>query len=135
MKIRRTVHVKQGPIDVAPLVDVVLLLLVFFILSSSFVLQPGIHVNPPRSVHDAGVRDSRYVITVTADVPPLIFFNDKQMNLAELKTRLTELAEAKGDVNVVLRADQEVKHGTVVRIMNYAIQAGLPILVATQVEE
>lgn len=135
MKIRRTVYLKRGPIDVAPLVDVVLLLLVFFILSSSFVLQPGIHVNPPRSTNDSGVRDSRYIITVTADIPPLIFFNDKQMDFAELRTRLNELAETKGDVSLVLRADESVKHGTVVRIINYAYQVRLPILIATQVDQ
>ncbi|MEM9398873.1 MAG: biopolymer transporter ExbD [Verrucomicrobiota bacterium] len=135
MRLRSNLEVRRGPIDLAPLVDVVLLLLVFFILSSSFVLQPGIQVNPPGSIQEAGVRDSRYIITVTSDLPPLIFFNDKQLDMMQLEKRLRELADDKSDVTVVLRADRDVSHGVVVEIMNHAIKVGLPMLLATQVEK
>ena len=46
MKVRTSARVLRGPLDVAPLVDVILLLLIFFLLTSSFVFQPGIVVDP-----------------------------------------------------------------------------------------
>jgi biopolymer transport protein ExbD len=68
VKLRRTIRPLPRVIDMTALIDVVLLLLIFFMLSSSFVLQPGIEVNPPRGFH-SGVRDSRHIVTVLAQEP------------------------------------------------------------------
>ena len=58
----------RGLVDVVPIVTVVLLLLLFFILSSSFVLQPGIKVDPPHSAFAVGMPTSRLIVAVT--LPP-----------------------------------------------------------------
>lgn len=134
MKIRRNIKPMGGPLDVAPLVDVVFLLLIFFVLSSSFVLQPGIQVTPPRRSAETGIRDSRYIITVSQDEPPLIYFRNLRVSLDELEMHLAELAKERGEVTVVLRADSGARHGTVVQIMDKVIRAGLPLLIATQPE-
>lgn len=134
MKVKRTIRPIRGPIDVAPLVDVVLLLLVFFVLNSSFVLQPGIQVTPPKSVFDRGVRDSRYIVTITANDPPIYFFNDQKMEVENLGERFEQLANDEGDVTVVIRADEAVSHGVVVEVMQSAVQQGLPVVLATQLE-
>jgi biopolymer transport protein ExbD len=132
MKLRRTVRSLNGPIDVTPLIDVVLLLIIFFMLSSSFVLQPGIKVDPPKGRVNTGVTDSRYVINVTAQQPPLIFLNDQLTSLDRLKDVLIEIAREETEVTVILRVDQAVSHGFVTEIMNKALEAGVSVLIATQ---
>ncbi|MEM6822756.1 MAG: biopolymer transporter ExbD [Verrucomicrobiota bacterium] len=131
MKIRRSTKPLTGPLDVTAMIDVVLLLLVFFMLNSSFVLQPGIQVNPPRGF-DAGVRDSRYVINITAQQPPKIFFNDQLVSMDKLSKQLGRLGRRTDDTQIIIRADQEVSHGTVIEILNLAIRSGLSVIIATQ---
>ena len=86
MKVRTSVRILRGPLDMAPLVDVILLLLIFFLLTSSFVFQPGIVVDPPTPGQSkGGVNDTRYVITATAGLTPQIFFNDRATDLVQLR--------------------------------------------------
>ena len=72
----------KGPIDVVPLVNVVLLFILFFIIQSSFVIQPGIIVNLPTSSFTAGVPYGAMVVTISQE--GLVFFNDEQTALEEL---------------------------------------------------
>src|SRR5271165_7110656 len=93
----------RGTIDLAPIVTVVLLLLCFFLLSSSFVLQPGIKVEPPRSAFSVGTPASRLIVAVTlppqqwdADGKPIkrepiLYFNDQIVTLDGLRTDLEKL--------------------------------------------
>ncbi|NJK92000.1 MAG: hypothetical protein HC904_09350 [Blastochloris sp.] len=101
-------------------------------ISSSFVLQPGIKVNPPRGLNNSGISDSRYIINVTAQEPPLIFLNDQRLSLEALSAELQTLARKDAESTVILRADQEVPHGFVTEIMNRALEAGVSVLIATQ---
>jgi len=134
VKLRRSIQPLRGVIDMTALIDVVLLLLIFFMLSSSFVMQPGIQVEPPRGFH-SGVRDSRHIVTILAQEPPLIFFNDRKVARKRLESELQVLARRGEDVNLIIRADRAVSHGTVVEIMNTAIQAGLSVVIATKPDE
>lgn len=134
MKLRRTVKPLRGPIDLAPLIDVVLLLMIFFILSSSFVLQPGIKIQLPRMMTgiNRGITDGGYILAVTAGDPPHVFFNDQVATLEKLPAQFREVASKSEGATVVLKADEGVPNGTVVQIMNQALQAGLNLIIATQ---
>ncbi|MDZ4787903.1 MAG: biopolymer transporter ExbD [Blastochloris sp.] len=132
MKLRRHIHTLRGPIDVTPLIDVVLLLLIFFMLSSTFVLQPGIKVNPPKGLNNTGVSDSRHIINITAQKPPVVFLNDQITSLDQLSKDLNVISKKDVDVTVILRADQDVPHGFVTQIMNIALETGVSVLIATQ---
>ncbi|MEM6883650.1 MAG: biopolymer transporter ExbD [Verrucomicrobiota bacterium] len=131
MKVRRSTRSIQGQLDVTAMIDVVLLLLIFFMLNSHFVLQPGVEVNPPRGLAE-GVRDSRFVINVTAQEPPRIFFNDQLVTLEKLEGQLNRMGRRSADVQIIIRADSAVPHGTVTEIMNTALRAGLSVVIATQ---
>ena len=61
---RHPFHLHEALVDLAPVVNVVLLLICFFLLSSSFVLQPGIKVDPPRSVIAVGTPASNLICAV-----------------------------------------------------------------------
>jgi biopolymer transport protein ExbD len=132
MKLRRSIKPISGPSDMTPLINVVLLLLVFFLLSSSFVIQPGIKVNPPTATIDSGIRDTRYVVTVTAQDPPLLFFNNQIISVEGLEAELKQLAARQPNAKVVLRADQGVPYGTIMDIKSRMLSAGVEVFEATQ---
>ena len=124
----------SGRIDAAPMVDVVFLLLIFFILSSPFVLQPGIKVDLPLSEVQSPGPFQGLVVTVTRN--NAIFFNSELTSLEGLERSLREAASrGTGPSELVIKADKQVPHGTVVEIMSMAIEAGIPsINIATRPE-
>lgn len=129
-------HVKVGKgfIDAAPMVDVVFLLLIFFILSSPFVLQPGIKVVlPPSDVKTPGAFQG-LVVTVTRS--DMLFFNEQRTSMAGLQKSLQAVAkQGTAPQELVIKADKQVSHGTVVQIMSLAMQAGISsINIATRPE-
>ncbi len=66
--LQRRVQPLRGLVDVAPVLNVILLLLCFFLLSSSFIMQPGIKVDLPRSAYAEGSPASRLIVAVHARV-------------------------------------------------------------------
>lgn len=133
MKLRSTVTLSNSPIDIAPLVDVVLLLLIFFMLTSSFVFQPGIKIDPPTGTGTGGV-STRYIVAVSSQTPPSIFFNDQLTSMEHLRQQLRSIAGKEANASIVLKADRAVPHGTITEILNLAISSGLSVVVATQPE-
>ena len=135
MIFRTRLEVANGRIEAAPMVDVVFLLLIFFILSSSFVLQPGIEVElPPSQVKTMGAFQG-LVVTVTSE--DVLFFNEepiKEINDLPQKLKDTR-AQPRRNQQLVIKADRQASHGTVVEIMSMAIEAGITsINIATRPE-
>ena len=129
-------HIKpsRGIVDAAPMVDVVFLLLIFFILSSSFVMQPGIKVVlPPSEVKTPGEFQGMVVTVTRAEA---IYFNNELTSMGELQSFLAEaVAQGNSPQELVIKADEQVPHGMVVKIMTLAIEAGIPsINIATRPE-
>lgn len=67
MRLRRNLEIVQGKIELTPLVDVIFLLLIFFMLSRSFILQPGLRVQPPRSLLGQGFQTNHLMMTIVMD--------------------------------------------------------------------
>lgn len=97
------------PVDIAPLIDMVFLLLLFFMLSSSFVTPQGIKVTLPEAGSSKSSPASQLTISVTKD--HLIYLNDELVTLEELESRLDQ---SDATVPVVIRAD---KHAYVDRLI------------------
>jgi biopolymer transport protein ExbD len=89
------------PVDIAPLIDVVFLQLIYFMLTSSFVLHPGIRVTLPKAVTSQRLSASNLVITLTKD--HVIYWEDQVVTFKELRDKLTR---AGGDKPVLIRADR-----------------------------
>ena len=99
-------HRRQRPfeavaVDIAPLIDMVFQLLIFFMLTSSFILQPGIRVVLPKAQTSQTIAASNLVITLTKD--HLVYWDDEVVTLKELRVRLTR---AGGQKPVLIRADR-----------------------------
>src|ERR1044071_4315710 len=84
MKLARTGQISFGWLFVFPLLDVVFLLIFFFLLSSNFVLQPGIAVTVPFSRFTLGPQPNQQIISITGGPNPAIYLRDQKVTLDEL---------------------------------------------------
>jgi len=111
-------------IDVTPMIDVVFQLLLFFMVSTTFISSPGIEVQLPRASNQVVMSEDRDVrVWVTTD--GAVYVDDDPVDLAGLRTRLRRSAERDPDTLVVIKADAGVPHGRVVTVMDIARQEGL----------
>lgn len=109
-------------IDLAPMTDMVFQVLLFFILSSSFIVEPGIKVNLPKSQTSEIQVQQKLMITV--DKNQQIFIENKVVPLENLEEKIKLLLPYYSEKLVIIRADKSVPHGLVVKIMDIAKLAG-----------
>ena len=115
----------------AGLADIVLLLLIFFLLTSNFIPQFGIQVNLPQADTSAPTETNRVTVAITKDGT---YYVDGQRTPSE--GLLEAMTEAKGTKTaLVLRADEESMLGLSVRVMAIAKALDLSILVASERED
>jgi len=121
-------------INITPLVDVVLVLLVIFMLTAP-VLQSGIQVNVPKTKTVREITEQRTVLTINKDSE--VFLNDKPVNLNDLPNLLrTQASDTTKQQVIYLRADQSVSFGTFATLMDAVKQAGITnISIVTQPAE
>lgn len=124
--------VRSALLDVPSLVNVALLLLMFFVAQSHFVLQPGIAVSLPAAPMTGGARYGSLVVTLTQE--GLILFNDERTTFDGLADDLKRQARAQPDSALVIEADSRVRHGDLVRVYNLATAAGIrQVVLATRI--
>lgn len=121
MKFKRHEELAKGRIDLAPLVDVVFLLIIFFMLTSSFVRLPGITVKLPKAVTSEALEERNVIITITSDGE--IFFNEEAITLEELAPELVEAA--KTERPILIKADQKSSLGSVVGVWDLCRKSGI----------
>ena len=113
----------MSDINVTPLVDVMLVLVVIFIITAPL-LASTIRLDLPKTDAARAVDTPRFV-TLVVDRSGQAFLNDKPVVLQELARQLTQTASRNPDTEVQLRADEAVPYGKVVEVMGVAQKAGL----------
>jgi biopolymer transport protein ExbD/biopolymer transport protein TolR len=109
-------------INVTPLVDVVLVLLVIFMITAP-VLQSGIEVNVPKTRTVREITEQRLVVTIDHDQK--IFLGDQPINIHELAQKLQQSGSDPAHQIIYLRADQTVPFGAFANVMDAVKQAGI----------
>ena len=113
-------------LDAAPLVNVVFLLLLFFVLNSQFVMQRGVSVD--LASIDIPMTGSFQSLVVTVARDDMVFFNDQQVPVDMLEQTLREAVQQGRGRELIIRADKQVAQGTVMEIMGAAVRAGIPVV-------
>lgn len=113
----------MSEINVTPMVDVMLVLLVIFILTAPL-MASSIKLDLPKT-DAAKASEAPKFVTLVIDKSGQIFFNEQPIVLDALKTTLTQTAVKNPDTEVQLRADTAVPYGKVVEVMGTAQKAGL----------
>ncbi|MDF3128903.1 biopolymer transporter ExbD [Kiritimatiellaeota bacterium B1221] len=118
-------------IEPAAMVDVVLLVLMFFMISSSYVTRPGVEISLPVSDRSVGIQMNAMVVTLTRN--GLVFFNDQRTNLDDLPAALERARIENPDLPLVIEADESVTVSTQMKVVGQANRAGiLDIALATR---
>jgi biopolymer transport protein ExbD/biopolymer transport protein TolR len=120
-------------INITPLVDVVLVLLVIFMLTAP-VMQSGIQVNVPKTKTVREITQQRTVLTINKDQE--VFLNDKPVNLNDLPSILRAQNTDTTNQVIYLRADEKVPFGAFATVMDAVKQAGITnVSIVTQPAE
>ena len=109
-------------INVVPLVDVVLVLLIIFMVTAPLMYR-GIDVDLPRSSVNTITPEERVVLTVARD--RAVYLNKERVARVMLDETLAKVARSQPDVTLYLRADRDVPYGAVVEVMDAIKQAGI----------
>ncbi len=115
-------------INIASLVDVLFLLLIFFMVTSAFVEQPNIKLELPTTRHSELNKMDRTVLTIARDGQ--LFLQEKRVDKINLEKELRRVILDTGDDVLVLKADKMVPYGDVVSVMDGARGAGFKKVVA-----
>ncbi len=103
--------------------DASLLALAFFLAVSPFVLQPGININLPTSPFTGGARFDAMVLSITRG--GWFYFNDQRLDSVRLADALKASAARNPGAPLIIEADRDVIHGSVVEAWNAALEAGI----------
>jgi biopolymer transport protein TolR len=118
----RRIGTSLAEINIIPLVDVVLVLLLIFMLTAPMMYR-GIDVNLPRAAARPTAVEERMILTVTKD--RTLYLNDKPISLAMLDTQLRDAFKGRTDRTLYLKADAGLAYGAVVETMDRVRRAGI----------
>lgn len=110
-------------VELTPMVDVVFLLLIFFMISTTFIEAPGISIKLPQSSSKTLVQEPDE-IKIYLSREGTIVFKEKQMSLGQLASLLLSYRGKAADMTFLLLADRDSRHGKVVQVMDLAREAG-----------
>ncbi|HLE41311.1 MAG TPA: biopolymer transporter ExbD [Nitrospirota bacterium] len=118
---RRSSHIIRE-INLVPLIDVLLVVLFFYMIISPM-MSRGLDVNLPKSAASTTKPDERVVLTVTRSQE--LFLEKERVDMSRLKGILENIRKQKPQVNVYLRADKDAPYGAVVQVMDIVKRSGI----------
>ena len=125
-------HTQHNPdepitqINVVPLVDIMLVLLIIFMLTASFIATPSVPVQLPKSfTSDPSLPRS---VSVVVDAKGQVFFQGKKIVPEELSGQLRASAATNPELRVVLSADKSLTHGRVLEVLDQIRQGGVTMV-------
>jgi biopolymer transport protein ExbD len=131
LKIKTKLEIIKGDFNYVPLIDVIFLLLIFFMLSSSFVQVSAIDITLPH-VNAQTTSAEKLVVTISKDNK--VYFNDQLMNIKKLKEVLAGIAAKNQIDSIIIRADKDTPHGTVAEVLSLANSLNLNVYFAVSAD-
>ncbi len=118
---------------IAPSLDVVLALVFFIILSTSFLLQPGVEVSVPDSPFLLAPQRDPLIVSIVAPPVSALYFENEQISLQELRERLGKRPSRNN--TIIVKADRRAPVEQLAEVMNISLGMGYPTVLATSEEE
>jgi biopolymer transport protein ExbD len=125
---------KKALINITSLIDVLFLLLIFVMVSSTFLEQPGIKLDLPEAKSAAIVEQKDYMLYLNREGK--LYLNNTDISLDQLAGTLKEHLPKMKDESLILKADQDVSHGLVVQLMDIIKNSGVKkLVIGTQLKK
>ncbi len=129
MKLESQIALTPRFLHLVPFLDVVMLLITFFLLGSSMLQQSGIAVALPASSSTLSPTAGALIVTLSAGESPQLYLNDKPLTLKELDKALEEFRSRSRQV--VIRADEHASVGQLLKVTNLATSRGYDVACQT----
>ncbi len=110
-------------INVTPMVDIVLVLLIIMMVSATYIVSQSLKVELPKTASSDDTVSKTHVVTITKDGE--YFFNDKATPKADLPGLLRGAKAENENLNLVITADEQARHGSVVGVIDLAKVEGI----------
>lgn len=124
MKIRKHAQaLDDGGIDLTPMLDVIFILLIFFIVTTSFVRESGIKINRPNA--QTAQKEDKTSILVAVSPEGEIWIDRQRVDIRGLRAAIQRLRAQNPEASVVIQADQNARAGLMVEAMDQARLAGV----------
>jgi len=114
--------------QVLPLLDLLFVILIFFLLTTTFVTQPGITVDPPASSYAVEPSLRSKIISIVGHPQPRIFFQDQLVSEEQLQAMLKN--KDSQSPSLILKADRTVPYERIMAITNLALAEGYRVVLA-----
>lgn len=120
---RRPPRQDEAQVDLTPMLDIVFIMLIFFIVTSSFVRESGVEVNRPQATNVANQQSAGLFIAVTAAND--VYIDKRMVDIERVEAAIEHLLLDQPDASLVIQADEHAYSGTVVKVMDAAKGAGV----------
>ena len=114
---------RGAEINMAPLIDMTFILLIFFIVTTSFVRESGIEVNRPEA--ETAIPDERTGLVISVTSEGRVVMEGQDLDIRSLRPALELFAAASPETGVVIAADRDSRTGAVIRILDSCRLAGI----------
>lgn len=109
-------------IDISPLIDVVFILLIFFVITTTFTRQTGVEVNKPRARSSIDLKRDSLMIAITQE--GAIHIHERQVDKLTLRNLLRKIISEKPNVSIIIMADKKSMAGTIIEVIDECNLAG-----------
>jgi biopolymer transport protein ExbD len=113
----------EGSVDITPMLDVVFIMLIFFIVTATFIKEAGIDVDKPEAA--TAVVQEKASILVAIDATDQVWINRRPVDLRSVRSIIERLHAENPRGTVVIQADRESRNDTLVRVMDASRRAGV----------
>jgi len=110
-------------INVVPLVDIILVVLIIFMVTAPLIMKPSITVNLPKASSGDSAEKTPFTITMSGD--GRIFLNNKETDLGGIQAAAQAEVQKNPEIQAIISADKDVPHGKVVSVMDSVKQGGV----------
>jgi len=121
-RISHTTIDEESQVDLTPLIDVVFIMLIFFIVTATFTKETGIDVNKPEAATATAQKKANILIAI--DARDNIWIDRRKVDIRSLIPNIKRLRSENPQGTVVIQADEESRNKTLVEVMDRARQAG-----------
>jgi biopolymer transport protein ExbD len=128
VKLDRAYHFHLGLFGIMPLLNVLLLVLVFYVLGSKFTLTPGVQVSLPVTSFALGTQHNAEIVSITGGPAAAIYHRDREVTMDELRASLSENQAA--EKWLIIKADTGTPAGIVAAVTDEALRRSYSVILA-----
>ena len=106
----------EAAVDMTPMLDIVFIMLIFFIVTTSFVKEAGIDVNKPKAAQATKKKNANIFIAIRGNGE--VWMDKRQVDVERVSANIERLLAEQPTEIVIIQADKEAKHGVVMKVMD-----------------